>query len=73
MARTAHHSTPISKSDLSTALGHLHTAVREEMRIQTKDILEHVGKRFDNIDQELLQVNTKLDAIMNGEVLMTRK
>lgn len=43
------------------------------MRIQTKDILEHVGKRFDNIDQELLQVNTKLDAIMSGEVLVTRK
>jgi len=47
------------------------------LRSQTREIIEHFEasqrKQDEWIHEEFTSVNTKLDAIMSGEVLVTRK
>lgn len=51
----------------------LHDAIRAEMRQNTKDIISDQRQSLQPIRGELQEANTKLDAIMSGEVLVTRK
>ena len=46
--------------------------IRAEMRDNTKDLLNYMGQRFSKLDEQLVPINTKLDAIMTGDVLVTR-
>lgn len=47
------------------------------LRAQTREVIEHFEvsqrKHEEWIHEEFMSVNTKLDAIMSGEVLVTRK
>lgn len=64
---------PLNKADLRHGLHGIHSAVQAEIRAATKDILDHVGKGFSKVNQELTEMNTKLEAIMSGEVLVSKE
>jgi len=80
-------SQPATKDDLQKGLKNLGDSLREVIAENTRDIIGHFNtsqgiqnKRLDSIDErlvrietEMVQVNTKLDAIMSGEMLVTRK
>ncbi len=62
----------------------LGTTLRDEIRENTREIISHsnqsqgkqniaIDNRFTKVDTQLLDLHTKLDAIMSGEVLVTRK
>lgn len=50
---------------------------RDEIQENTRDIISHFNKSQSQqtawIRQEFVEVNTKLEAVMSGEVLATRK
>lgn len=62
-------STPLTRSELD-----------QRLTAATREIIDHFTKsqaiqsrRLDSLDQQFATVNTKLDAIMSGELLVTRK
>jgi len=66
---------PLNKSHLKS----LHDAIRAEMRLNTKDIigdqresLRPIRKDLHGLRDQVREANTKLDAIMSGDVLVTR-
>ncbi len=67
-----HTTQSLSKNDLRAGLSGLHDAVHAELRATTKDLVSHFSKQFDKMHQAQAETNTKLDAIMNGDVLVTR-
>lgn len=76
-------SEPATKDDLKN----LGEGLREAISGNTREIIDHFNKsqslqnlrldkidgRLEHIETDLTQVNTKLDAIMSGEILVTRK
>jgi len=67
--------TSITKADLVS----LHDAIRAEMRQDTKDLisdqresLQPLKSGLDGLRDQMRDVHTKLDAIMSGDVLVTR-
>ncbi|MEK7538121.1 MAG: hypothetical protein AAB619_04090 [Patescibacteria group bacterium] len=67
----------LTRDDLKAELGGFRDGVREEMKGATREIISHFnasqGKQDELIKEEFSTINTKLDAIMSGEVLVTRK
>lgn len=74
----------ILKNDLKNDIRNLGSNLRDEIRENTRDIISHVNKGmgtlrsdmnsgFNRVDQQFVEVNTKLEAIMSGEVLVTRE
>ena len=66
---------PLSKGHLKA----LHDAIRAEMRQNAKDIigdqrqtLQPIRKDLHGLRDQMREANTKLDAIMSGDVLVTR-
>lgn len=55
----------------------LGAVLRDEIRENTREIISHFnrsqGEQTEWIKDEFSSVNTKLDAIMSGEVFVTRK
>jgi hypothetical protein len=66
---------PLTRNHLKS----LHDAIRAEMRENTKDIigdqresLQPIRKDLRGVRDQMREANTKLDAIMSGDVLVTR-
>lgn len=68
---------PLTRNDLKAELSGFRDGVREETKEATREIIGHFnasqGKQDEWIKEEFSTINTKLDAIMSGEVLVTRK
>lgn len=64
-------------TDLRGEIKTLGSNLRDEIRENTRDIISHFngsqGQQNEWMKEQFLVVNTKLDAIMSGEVLVTRK
>lgn len=54
-----------------------HPLTVDDLRVHTREIVSHFNASQSNQDkwihEEFMVVNTKLDAIMSGEVLVTRR
>jgi len=68
-------SQPVSKAHLKS----LHDAIRAEMRHNTRDIIDDqreslrpIQKDLHGLRAQMREANTKLAAIMSGDVLVTR-
>ncbi len=65
------------RDGIKTELGSVRAGIRAEMKETTREIISHFsasqGKQNDWIKEEFSTINTKLDAIMSGELLVTRK
>ena len=66
---------PLTKTHLKA----LHDAIRAEMRQSTKEIIgdqrestRPIKKGLQELREQMGEANTKLDAIMSGDVLVTR-
>lgn len=72
-------SQPATKDDLKNLGKSLHADIKDLARHFTTtfgkhgDRLDSIDGRLEHIETDLTQVNTKLDAIMSGEILVTRK
>lgn len=70
---------PISKADLKVMfrelradMRHKHDGIRSEIRENTRDILGYINKKISPVGEQIGEINTKLEAIMSGEILVTR-
>lgn len=66
----------MSQAATKDDLRKLGSNLRETIKEGTRDVISHFnqsqGKQTEWIKQEFAEVNTKLNAIMSGEVLVTR-
>ncbi len=76
--RALHHTT-MSKPITTAQLKALHDAIRAESRENTREIirdqresLRPIKKDLHDVRDDIRETNTKLDAIMSGDVLVTR-
>lgn len=68
--------TPATKQQLDSAVASIHADINDLARHFTTALgkfAERTDSQFAHIDEQFTEVNTKLDAIMSGEVLVTRK
>ena len=62
-------SQPATKDDLKHLGEGLHAGIND----LTRHFTTALGKLGEHVDGQFAEVNTKLDAIMSGEILVTRK
>lgn len=67
---------PFTKTHLDRAIGTMRSDIKDLTRHFTQGtgtLRREMHNRFDDVDEELTEAHTKLDAIMSLDVIATRK